>query len=52
MTRTTPLGNGFYWNQHTDGSATLHNDDRIVVLEVPKESVDRLREICQKGGGA
>lgn len=54
MTITTPLGNGFYWNQREDGSAMLRNADRSVVLEVSKESVDTLRQIvkqvCPKDG--
>lgn len=43
--KTTDLGEGFFWNQHKDGSATLRNMDKGVRLDVSADSVERLRAI-------
>lgn len=41
--KTTDLGNGWFANQHDDGSMTIRNPDLGLRSDLPVESVNTLR---------
>lgn len=43
--KTTDLGNGWFANQHEDGSMTIRNPDLGLRSDLPRESVETLRRI-------
>lgn len=43
--KTTDLGNDWFANQHDDGSMTIRNCEKGLRIDLPTESVERLRNI-------
>jgi hypothetical protein len=48
--KTHDLENGWYANMWSDGAITLRNPDIGQRIDLPKSSVDRLKEIFETAG--